>query len=56
MKSENKRVVTSFAVTPQIKQQLNEHKEKCGISRSWLINKLLADYFQKVGGMKNGEQ
>jgi len=56
MKSENKRIVASFAVTPQMKERLKEYKKENGVSRSWLINKLLTDYFAKVGGKKNGEQ
>lgn len=56
MKSENKRIVASVSLTPALFQKLKECKEKNGVSRSWLINKLLTDYFAKVGGKKNGEQ
>lgn len=56
MKSENKRIITSFAVTPLLKEQLKEYKKENGVSRSWLINKLLTDYFAKVGGKNNGKQ
>lgn len=53
MKSNNKKVIASFAVTPNILQQLREQKERNGTSISWLINKLLGDYFQKLKGMKD---
>ena len=56
MKSEKNRIITSFSIAPALFQKLKDYKKENGISRSWLINKLLADYFQKVGGMKNGEQ
>lgn len=54
MKAENNRVVTSFAVSPKMLMQLQEHKKENGVSISWLINKLLSEYFTKAGGDNNG--
>jgi len=56
MKAENKRIVASVSLKPVLFQKLKECKENNGISRSWLINKLLIDYFENIGGKKNGEQ
>lgn len=54
MKVTSKKMITSFTVTPTMYQQLKEYREKYGISISWLINSLLKDYFDKVGGNNNG--
>lgn len=56
MKATSKKMITSFSVSPQMQKQLKELRKENGISVSWLINKLLTDYFDKVGGKKNGEQ
>ena len=55
MESKNKKIIASFAVTPNILQQLREQKERNGTSISWLINSLLKEYFTNVGGKRNGE-
>ena len=56
MKYEKNRIISSFSIAPALFQKLKDYKKENGISRSWLINKLLIDYFENIGGKKNGEQ
>ena len=54
MKAETNRVITSFAVTPQMQKQLKEYRKEHGVRISWLINNLLQNYFERLGGKNNG--
>ena len=38
----------------QMQKQLKEYRKEHGVSISWLINNLLHNYFERLGGKNNG--
>lgn len=50
MKTEQKKVITSFTTTEKMLNRLQELKETSGISISWLINSLLNNHLMKIRG------
>mgnify|MGYP003290362971 CR=1 FL=1 len=47
-KQNRNKVVTSFTALPKVLEQLKEYRKASGVCTSWLINKLLSDYFAKL--------
>lgn len=47
-----KKVVLSVTVNPEILEGLREHKQKSGMSVSWVVSNLLSNYLEAMANIR----